>query len=109
MQQEIDFNAARAVGATAGQACADAAQRKTAFDLEAAREYLVRWLTMSGPTDGEMLVMILRSAGFRPHDDRAFGPVFSVLARRGVIKCVGHCARKRGHGTAGGRIWEAVR
>lgn len=40
--------------------------------------------------------------------DRAFGQLFRVLARRGDIRCVGYCERRKGHGTAGGRVWDAV-
>jgi hypothetical protein len=43
--------------------------------------------------------------GYRPHDQRAFGPVYAGLARRGAIKCLGFCERQKGHGTSGGRIW----
>jgi hypothetical protein len=41
--------------------------------------------------------------------DRAFGAVFSVLARQNRIRRVSFCARRRGHGTAGGSVWAVVR
>lgn len=53
----------------------------------------------------EDLVDAARAAGLNPVDDRCFGPVFQSMARRGVIRFVGYCLRKKGHGTAGGRIW----
>lgn len=57
---------------------------------------------------GEFLVMRCRRAGIVPPkqmDDRAFGPVFMRLARRGLIEKVGTVRRERGHGTAGGNVW----
>ncbi len=57
---------------------------------------------------GEFLVMRCRTAGIVPPkqmDDRAFGPIFMRLARRGLIAKVGTVRRERGHGTAGGNVW----
>ena len=95
----------RAEGDRQAAACARKAERVTAFDANGARSTLLMLLNASGPTSGEKLVELMKKAGFRPHDDRAFGAVFGVLAREGRIRCVGHCNRKRGHGTGGGRIW----
>lgn len=47
--------------------------------------------------------------GYRPHDQRAFGSVFGTLSRRNLIRCAVYCERSKGHGTAGGRVWEATR
>jgi hypothetical protein len=33
--------------------------------------------------------------------------VFARLAQAGAIEAVGYTERKKGHGTAGGRIWRA--
>jgi hypothetical protein len=54
---------------------------------------------------GETLVEMARLLGCRPKDDRAFGPVFQSLVRRGLIRQVGWCERRKGHGSPGGRIW----
>lgn len=70
-----------------------------------ARAFVLRYLREHGPTSGERLTMECRKAGIVPHDDRAFGPVYYSLAKRGVIAKVGECRRERGHGTAGGNIW----
>jgi hypothetical protein len=43
-----------------------------------------------------------------PHDARAFGAVIGTLARRGQIEAVGFVARAKGHGTSGGRLWQAA-
>ena len=34
-----------------------------------------------------------------------FSPVYAGLVRRGAIRCVGFCERKKGHSTSGGRVW----
>jgi hypothetical protein len=103
-----DAAAARATGALAEQACVGKARRTKGFDVDGALEWTVRLLKIDGPTSGEDLVEKLKTRGFVGHDDRCFGAVFGTLSRRKQIRCVGYCARKRGHGTAGGRIWEAV-
>lgn len=69
----------------------------------------VAYLEAHGPTPGEDLVMVARKAGHIPHDDRAFGAVFAGLSRKKRIKCVDFVPRRRGHGTAGGRVWALVR
>jgi hypothetical protein len=48
------------------------------------------------------------SHGYRPHDARAFGTVIRGLARRELIRCCGYADRRKGHGTSGARVWEAV-
>jgi hypothetical protein len=95
----------RAAGARAERACAEKAQRVTGLDLDRARAHVLMLLSR-GPQSGEDLVDQLKKAGFIGHDDRCFGAVFSLLANRQLIKCVGFTVRKRGHGTAGGRIWQ---
>ena len=107
-QSELDFSKPRAAGALAEQACADKARRQTDFDVEAARNLVLHWLRGHSQTSGESLVNLLKEWGFEAHDDRAYGAVFSALSRRKLIRCVGYCARAKGHGTAGGRIWEAA-
>ena len=108
MQAELDFSKPRAVGALAEAAVACKAARTAGFDLDAARAMAVTWLRDHGPSGGESIVNALKHFGFEAHDDRAYGAVFSALSRRKLIRCVGYCARAKGHGTAGGRIWEAV-
>jgi hypothetical protein len=100
---------AREVGRLAAEACVGKAERVTPFDVEGARMFVLGWLVRFGKQTGEQLVDAAKAHGHRPHDDRAFGSVFGVLVRRNLIRCVGYCARAKGHGTAGGRIWTAVR
>lgn len=104
-QLAIDFTGARQRGAAMGKAALDKAVRVGDFDAEGARRFIVAHLAWQGQMSGEGLVHAAREHGFRPHDDRAFGPIFAGLVKRGQIRCVGYCARERGHGTAGGRVW----
>lgn len=78
------------------------------FYLEA-RAFVVRYLEANGPTAGEVLTMACRRAGIVPHDDRAFGPVYLSLLRSHTIERVGTARRERGHGTAGGNVWDLRR
>ena len=57
---------------------------------------------------GEELVARCIDAGYKPEDQRSFGAVFAGLSRTGVIRCVGFAMRRKGHGTAGARLWEAT-
>jgi len=70
-----------------------------------ARAFVLRYLREHGPTDAERLSIACKRAGIVPHDDRAFGPVYFNLARKGLIAKVGSARRTRGHGTAGGNVW----
>lgn len=88
--------------------CAAKAERVSDFDIERAADFILRALLKNGATPGEVLTDLARAAGFVPHDDRAFGQVFKRLAGRGNIRCVGYCERRKGHGTAGGRVWDAI-
>lgn len=105
----ITVTTARDRGEAAAKACAEKAREVSGFDLVGARRRALELLAELGPTSGEQLVYRLKADGFRGHDDRCFGPVFQVLARRNEIFCVRYCARQRGNGTAGGRIWSLTR
>jgi hypothetical protein len=71
-----------------------------------AAEFILRYLANNGATSGEDLTDACKAAGIRPHDDRAFGPVYFRLSRTHQIEKAGTCIRKRGHGTNGGTIWK---
>lgn len=71
-----------------------------------AREFILSYLRQHGATSGEDVTDACKAAGITPHDDRAFGPVYMSLSKKGVIRRVGYCARRRGNMTAGGSIWE---
>jgi hypothetical protein len=61
------------------------------------------------PRSGEEIVDHCLRLGIVPHDARAFGSVFARLRQQGAIEAVGFCDRRKGNGTAGGRIWRASR
>lgn len=96
----------REIGDTAAISCAAKARRVSGFDTEGAANFIAGLLSGGNPLPGEALVDAAKHAGFKPHDDRAFGSVFATLSKRRVIRCAGYCERTKGHGTAGGRLWE---
>jgi hypothetical protein len=106
-QLTIDFDA-RAEGNRQADACTDKATRVSGFDREGAADFILGWLRRHGAMSGEALTDAAKLHGFRAHDDRAFGSVYSGLARRNLIRCVGFGTRTKGHGTGGLRIWAAV-
>lgn len=73
---------------------------------EQARDFVLAYLRAHGPSSGEVLTEACKASGVKPHDDRAFGTVYMTLARWGRIQKVGTVRRERGHGTAGGNIWD---
>lgn len=83
----------------------EAAQKRDPEFKTKAREAILAHLKAVGQASGEELVDVARAHGAVPTDDRAFGGVFQSLSRDGSIQCVGFTLRKKGHGTAGGRIW----
>lgn len=99
---------ARAKGEDASRACTERAEQSSGFDTKGAREEVLRILDRHGRMSSEDIVDRLKIVGFQGHDDRCFGAIFSKLARDRKIRCIAFCRRRRGHGTAGGRIWEAV-
>jgi hypothetical protein len=90
---------------------ADKAERVTAATFsQEAQAFIVNYLTVHGPTGGEVLTLRCAEAGIRPHDDRAFGPVFMALARAGRIIKAGSMPRAlRGHHAPGCTIWRLVK
>jgi len=84
---------------------ADAAEQRRPAFLDDARAFVLAYLAAHGPTAGELLSEACKTAGIRPHDDRAFGPVYFGLARAGRIVKVGSARRRRGHLTTGGNVW----
>jgi hypothetical protein len=100
------MESARSHGDAAGEACSDKAERETEFDREAASAAIVAYLRTAGrPVSGEELTDHCIAIGIRPHDGRAFGPVFGGLVRSGAIVCAGFAMRRKGNGTAGARLW----
>jgi len=92
----------------AAEACTAKAVRVARFDTQAARDAILDALTRSGrPMTGEELVDHCQRLGLVPHDARAFGSVFRGLSEKRLIVSVGFAARRKGHGTAGARLWRA--
>lgn len=104
---DLSIEQARELGQQGIEASSSRASQ-SGFSSIAASKVIMDHLTNHGQTPGEDLVLIAKRAGHVPPDDRAFGSVFSTLSRRKEIQCVGYCNRRRGHGTAGGRIWDRV-
>lgn len=109
-QVAIDFEAspmvqARAVGQVAAELAQQRAERKDPDFTERAKAHILEQLRLRGEASGETLTDSCKAAGIAPANDRAFGSVYSSLARAGEISCVGFCLRAKGHGTAGGRVW----
>ena len=93
----------------AAAACTAKAVRVAGFDTEAARAAILEALTKSGRAmTGEELVDHCQRVGLVPHDARAFGSVFKKLANDKQIVAVGFAARRKGHGTAGARLWKST-
>lgn len=97
-----------AIGHELAELCAEKASRVADFDAEGARRFVLGWLRRHGAMSGEALTDAAIEHGYRAHDARCYGAVIGALSRRGAIRCVGYCERRKGHGTSGGRVWEAV-
>lgn len=95
----------RKAGEIAGNRCADKAERADPEFRAKAATAILEHLKVVGECSGEELTDIAIAKGAKPHDARAFGPVFAALSREGKIRSAGFCLRKKGHGTAGGRVW----
>lgn len=78
--------------------------RKDMFGVNAVA-FVYQYLKENGNTPGEDITDKCKEAGIVPHDDRAFGSVYSNLYRGGLIEPKGHVPRRKGHGTGGGKIW----
>jgi hypothetical protein len=98
-----------AVGQAAAEACAAKAERTTAFDAGRARAAVLEVLADGQARSGEQLVDHCLRLGIVPHDARAFGAVFAGLAKNNKIVSVGFAARRKGHGTAGARLWRVAK
>lgn len=113
-QAALDFETpalpvARALGAAAAQLAADRADREDPGFSARAQAFVLDYLARHGTASGEDITDACKAAGIVPADDRAFGAVYSTLSRRGLIVFAGFCARRKGHCTAGGRLWRRVR
>jgi hypothetical protein len=97
---------ARKAGQVAGELSQAKAERRCPEFSDKAFAYIASFARAAQkPFTGESLTDNMKALGIRPHDDRAFGPVFARAIRAGLIKTVGFVPRKKGHGTAGGRLY----
>ncbi|WP_052765579.1 hypothetical protein [Pandoraea apista] len=93
-QMQLSFDAATSSDPSFGE-------RAYAFIVAYVREQAAAL----GSVPGEQVTLAARAAGIRPKDDRAFGSIYAKAIRNGDIRVAGTCARVRGHGTAGGRLY----
>lgn len=98
--------ASRATGDRCMQLAADRAERDEPGFCERAQHFVLAFLAQHGKASSEDITDACKAAGIVPAEDRAFGSVYGGLNRRKQIVCVGYCDRRKGHGTAGGRMWE---
>lgn len=109
-QLAIQFDApplpvAVALGQAGTQLAADRAEREQPGFQQRAQAFVLQYLAARGAASSEDITDACKAAGILPSEDRAFGSVYQSLNRRGQIAFAGFCARKKGHGTAGGRLW----
>lgn len=86
----------------AEEACPDFSEKAAAFIRNHATG-----MAPGATVRGEDLVNLMKQAGIRPGEDRAFGAIFAKAIREHVIVPVGFAARTKGHGTSGGRVYAA--
>jgi hypothetical protein len=105
--QQVDLIDAIAAGEQAMQACTDKAE-SLGFSTDAAKTFILNWLSEHGQTPGEDLVEAARRTGrpeLIPRDMRAWGRVFALLSGKRIHCLRSDLPRKRGHGTSGGKLW----
>lgn len=100
---------ARAAGLKAAECGADNAEQFDAQFREKALTFIVAHISQHAPVSGESTTLAAVLAGIRPRDDRHFGAVFQKALREKRIYVVGEVQRLRGHGSAGGKLYAAVR
>lgn len=98
---------ARNLGTEAGERCADKASQQDPEFKAKALEFIVKYIRQVGESTGESATLAAVLAGIKPHDQRAFGPVYQKAIRQGLIRVVGYAPRVRGHGSAGGKVYRA--
>jgi len=86
-----------------------AAQRRDQDFSEKAAHFILQFLkTYTGDYTGEEIVNAAKDAGITPHNDKAFGPVFSRLAQQKLIYKARYVARSKGHAAPGAVIWKLL-
>ena len=103
--EQLNLTEAREAGQIGMAISLESARKRDPDFSKKAEAAMLRHLVACFSASGEELVDVARAHGAIPHDDRAFGSVFQSMARRGLIRTVGYTARRKGHGTSGGRVW----
>lgn len=104
-----DLATARAVGETAADLATDKAEREAPGFVARAEAAVLAMLAPKGKrASSEDITDYVRLQGVEFKDGRAMGSVFASMNRRKLIRIVGECKRRHGHGTSGGHIWERV-
>jgi predicted DNA-binding transcriptional regulator YafY len=105
--RRVSLSRARALGRAAG---ADSVEHAEATDpdfSEKALAFIVDHVRQKGEVPGESITLAAVKAGISPPDQRAFGPIYAMALRRGLIHIVRYIPRVRGHGSAGGKLYAA--
>lgn len=97
-QLSLNFDEARALGAPAGAQCLDAANRDDPKFKEKAWAVILNFWASVQSASCEDITDAAIAAGAFTNRPRAFGPIYHAMARRGLIKLVGHilCGKGRG-------------
>jgi hypothetical protein len=73
---------------------------------EQAMAFILKAMVGKSSVTGEDLVDQCKKAGILPPTtDRAFGPIFMSLSKKGVIRRIGFEARRKGHAAPGASMW----
>lgn len=102
-QLSLDF--ARELGERGMRAAASNAERREPRFSERAAAYMYTLLVARGPLPGEALTDACVAAGFDVTETRAYGAAFRLLVGRMGARVVGHCPRRKGHGSSGGKVY----
>ena len=98
-----DLPTARAVGQVAQQLATANAERDT-VDFRARAEAAILAKLTTGPASGEDVTdYVQQQVGFK--DGRRLGSLYCSMRKRGQIRIVGACDRRKGHGTGGGKVY----
>ena len=102
-----DMATARAVGEVGAQRATDKAERQDpGFSGRAEAAILARLAPKGSRASSEDLTEHVKQVVGFEGGGQCLGSIYASMNRRGLIRIVGDCYRKRGNGTSGGHIWE---
>lgn len=105
MQPAVALAIARAQGHDAMDRAESKAKAIDPEFIERAATHMLKYLLAHGVSSGEILTDSCKLAGIRSSSDKHFGPVFRRLLTKGAIRFAGFVARRKGHGSAGGKLY----